>query len=901
MRWRDWPLHLGGARDRHRRLSPDQTASPPTWPVQAEDGRLLRRGHGKPGRDRPVRFPLGFPSSPLNQEGREATFRDRLPQTKQGDPQGCLPHIEDTLDSLRGSAWFSSLDIRWGYWNIPMAKSAAEKTAFCVPGHGLYQFKRMPFGLCNVPATFQRLMDRLLPRHLSRVYLDDIVVPGRTFAEALSGLREVFLALRSANFLLNPEKCRLFQNQLPYLGRIIDKNGVRADLSKVAQVQSWPAPQDKENLRSFLGLAQYYAKFIKDFAEIAAPLHRLTEKHRPFEWGTPEQHSFARLRDALVSPPVLAYPDPDGGIFTLDCDASQFALGMVLSQEQDGNERVIAYGSKSLSKPQRNYCVTRKELLAIVEGVKHFHHYLSGRPFRVRTDHAALKWLLSLRHTAEGQLARWLELLSAYDFSIEHRPGRLHGNADALSRRPCERECSHCSHRDQPGAATNRLRLTAAATPSPADLRAAQSTDLDIAPLLSGAQSQNRPSASSISDRSERTKALWLQWDSLEMAGGLLCRRVVDPLGDVLQVVVPNALIPTVLQLFHDDGGHLGGYKTYSKIRQHFYWPGMRQDTKLYCMSCEPCCRRKGPPRRTRAPLGIHNVGVPWERVGVDLAGPFPKTERGNKYLLVVVDYFTRWPEAIPIPSMHSHVAARALVEHIFSRFGAPCELHSDQGRTFESTLFREVLRLMGVRKTRTTPLHPQSDGAVERLIKTLEVQLSLFIDTRQSDWDLQVPLALMGLRGAPHSSTGHSPAMMLFGRELSLPSAVVRGVPPQTPALPARLRYPIWLRDRLQRLHHAARKRVNAVTLRRKERYDVRARHPHFRAGDAVWLYDPRRRAKRNPKLQAPWTGPYLITRMLSDVVAQLRLRGDHSPRAKIRTVHVNRLARCVLRRRRG
>ena len=836
---------------------------------------LLTKKDGKP------RFAVDY------QKLNSVTKKDAYP----------LPRIDDTLESLKGASWFSSLDIKWGYWNIPLTARARPKTAFAVPGHGLYEFKRMPFGLCNAGATFQRVMDKIVPRRLARVYLDDIIVPGKTFEEALASLREVFQAIREAKFLLHPRKIHLFRRKLPYLGRVVDKDGIHPDPGRVQKVAEWPVPTKKEELKSFLHFGQYYARFIPAFSKLAAPLHQLTGKAARFEWTPEVAASFNNLREALVSPAVLAYPDPQGGSFILDCDASGFALGMVLSQEQNGEERPIEFHGRVLSRPERNYCVTRRELLAIVDGVKHFHHYLTGRSFVVRTDHIALKWLFSLKDT-DGQLARWLERLSAYDFTVVHRPGRLHANADALSRRPCDPGCRHCSHHEQPTVPVQRVRLRDG--DGPIDFGAAQSTDLDIAPLLQGIRNGARPSSAEISDRSDVTKTHWLQWKSLEVTGGVLHRRVDDPdQGAYRQLVVPKLLVPSVLRQFHDavgSGGHLGGYKTLAKIRRRYYWPGMRQDVKLWCLSCETCFRRKGPHLRTRAPLRTYNVGSPWERVAIDLAGEYPKTSRGNRYLLVLIDYFTRWPEAIPIPSKHADVVARALVDNVFTRFGAPCELHSDQGRSFECAVFKKVLELMGTGKTRTTPLRPQSDGAVERMIRTLVVQLSLTLDASQADWDLQVPLTLMTLRNAPHSTTGVSPAMMLLGRDLDLPPTLIRDSPPHAPALSSRMKYPVWLRDHLRRLHHQVRDRVREVMLHQKQRYDRRVHNPEFKAGDLVWLFDPRRDRGRNPKLQGHWKGPYVIVSLVNDVVAKVELKGD--PRAKHRTVHVDRLARFVSRR---
>ncbi|KAK3924442.1 Retrovirus-related Pol polyprotein from transposon 412 [Frankliniella fusca] len=295
------------------------------------------------------------------------------------------------------------------------------------------------------------------------------------------------------------------------------------------------------------------------------------------------------------------------------------------------------------------------------------------------------------------------------------------------------------------------------------------------------------------------------------------------------------------------------------------------------------------------APMRVHTVGVPWERVAVDIAGPFPTTSSGQRYLLVAVDYFTRWPEAIPIPSLHAEVVAKALVTNIFSRFGSPCELHSDQGRSFESAVFKSVLNVMGIRKTRTTPMRPQSDGAAERLVKSVVTQLSMFVNTNANDWDLQVPLVMLSLRVSPHVTNGVSPAMMLFGRELNVPPSLARGLPPEAPDISSRLQYPVWLRDRLHGLHHHVRDRALAASLRHKERYDIRAKRPTFAVGDLVWMFRPVRRLGQCSKLQCWWTGPFKITHLLNDVTARVVLVSN--PRKRPCVVHVDKLSKVVTR----
>ncbi|GFR04088.1 retrovirus-related Pol polyprotein from transposon 17.6 [Trichonephila clavata] len=275
------------------------------------------------------------------------------------------------------------------------------------------------------------------------VYLDDIIIVRRSFEEHLNNIRRVLQKLKEAKLKLSPSKCHLFRREVTYLGHIISVEGVRTDPDKISAVKNWKRPTEVHQLRSFLDLCTYYWKFVKDFSTIARPLHKLTEAKQKFIWTDECNNAFKKLKDALTSTPILAYPE-DGKQFILDTDASHESIGAVLSQEIDGQECVIAYFSKCLSRPERYYCVTRKELLAIVKAVEHFHPYLYGRRFLLRTDHASLTWLLNFKNS-EGQIARWIPRLQEYDVEICHRKGSAHGNADALSRRPCPEGCKYCS------------------------------------------------------------------------------------------------------------------------------------------------------------------------------------------------------------------------------------------------------------------------------------------------------------------------------------------------------------------------------------------------------------------------------------------------------------------------
>ncbi len=366
-----------------------------------------------------------------------------------------MPLMSDCIDALDGNVWFSKLDANSAYWQIPLAPESKEKTAFRTR-QGLFQFNKLPFGLSNAPSTFCRAMNLVLRGMNWKTvlsFLDDICVLGRSSADHIKNLREVFQRFREFGLKLKPEKCELFQEEIEFLGRKVNAQGMTLTDHSISVIRGWKEPSSVKEVQQFLGLANYHRNFIKNFSQKAEPLNRLLKK-KSFFWGEEQAQAFRQLQEELLSPGVLSIPNPDDK-FILDTDACDTAIGAELIQVQGGVEKVIAYGSFALSQAQQKYCTTRKELLAVVRFTNHFRHYLLGRQFLVRTDHNSLTWLMNFRHV-EGQLARWLEELQRFSMEIQHRPGIKHGNADALSRRtspescnltasslPC-RGCNHC-------------------------------------------------------------------------------------------------------------------------------------------------------------------------------------------------------------------------------------------------------------------------------------------------------------------------------------------------------------------------------------------------------------------------------------------------------------------------
>ena len=355
-----------------------------------------------------------------------------------------IPRTQDCLDALEGSILFSTLDITSAYNQIPVREEDIPKTAF-VTRYGLYEFTTMPFSLTGAPKTFQRLMEIALSGlqwSACLIYLDDVIIFSRTFDEHLERVRLVLDRIAAAGLKLKPRKCHLFAKEVTFLGHVLSSQGVLPNPDNIIKLLDWPGPRTVTEVRGFLGLGNYYRRFVRNFSQIAQPMTDLTKKGNSFWWSPACQKAFEDLKRILCSAEVMAYPASEG-LFILDTDASDKAVGAVLSQVQDDRERVRAFGSHALNKAERNYCVTDRELLAVKHFVEHYRQYLLGRKFLIRTDHQALHWLFSLKEP-KARIARWIEILSAFDFEIEYRPGQKHGNADALSRCPEPQQCQ-CS------------------------------------------------------------------------------------------------------------------------------------------------------------------------------------------------------------------------------------------------------------------------------------------------------------------------------------------------------------------------------------------------------------------------------------------------------------------------
>ena len=522
-----------------------------------------------------------------------------------------MPRIDDILDQLGGKRVFSTLDARTGYWQIKVDEGSREKTAFTTMD-GLYEFCVMPFGLCNAPATFQRLLQKTLAglggdKPFCKVYIDDIIVFSDTVQSHIVHLQQVLDRLRSINLKLHPEKCNFCCQEVQFLGHIVSAEGISPNPEQVAAVKDFKVPQNVKGVRRFLGLAGYYRRFIVNFSKIASPLYNLLKQDIPFVWTQACQEAFNKLISCLVTAPVLAYPcftKP----FVLHTDASALGLGAVLEQEQDDRKlHPVAYASRTLSKQEGRYGITDLEALALVWACRHFRAYLLGHHCIVVTDHAPLKALVSAKHQS-GKLARWSDTIAELDLDIQYRPGRKHMNADALSRHPMDTTNAAVEERDQQVEVVNQVI-------SKEDLTAGKDTSemarLQLAdPLL--AQMHNYLSKGVLPEDAQQARKLTLQKDQFIIQDGLLY--FVDTRGNQkLRLVVPTSLQELLMKETHAGpfGGHFAAKGLYNTLAQQYWWEGMFSDVVKWCRSCLTCAAYQGFGRRKPSPLKTISVGSP--------------------------------------------------------------------------------------------------------------------------------------------------------------------------------------------------------------------------------------------------------------------------------------------------
>ena len=824
-----------------------------------------------------------------------------------------LPRIDESLDCLRGSNWFSSLDLKSGYWQVELEEDSKPLTAFTVGPLGFYECERMPFGLANAPATFQRVMQSCLGElHLQYciIYLDDVVVYSRTFQEHLERLEAVFKKLEQAGLKLKPSKCELFKQRITYLGHVVSKDGVGTCSDKTEAIRKWPVPKTVTDVRSFLGFVGYYRRFIEGFSQVSRPLVELTcgpEASRgghEVTWTEECQQAFETLKEACSTSPVLAYADFSRP-FKVYTDASGLGLGATIYQEQvEGPDRVVAYASRSLSRTEAKYPAHKLEFLALKWAItEKFHEYLYGSKFTVYTDNNPLTYVLSTAKL-DATRQRWIAALALYDFDIKYRSGKVNIDADALSRIRWENE-ETVIHIPQSGVQTIldgngvtsyemwantvsciEIQKQEVENVQEIDWRQEQANDPILGSLMSVMRGNEleRP----IYDPDGELQYYLKHKGEIKIRQNILYRRIKrGPYSiSIWQLLLPPKYRCIALQGCHDNAGHPAESRTLSILADRFFWPKMNETCQKYVHNCLRCKAFKAMPEI--APLETIPCVRPLQVVHMDY---LTIEDKGNKIanILVITDHFTRFAQAYVTSSQTAKVTAKAIWDQFMVHYGCPENIITDQGRNFESILIAELCKLAGVKKLRTTPYHPMANGQCERFNRTLISMLGTLPPQKKSKWKEYVKPLVFMYNATKSEATGYSPYKLMFGREPRLPVDSELNVPVQGKGHILTADYVIKLKQQLewarQQAELCSRRQIN----RHKKIKDRRVKGSTLQVGDRVLVRVTSHAGKH--KIQDRWNiEPYEVVGQPYKGIPVYKVQQVGDP-SKFRVLHRNLL----------
>ncbi|XP_051962904.1 uncharacterized protein K02A2.6-like [Xyrauchen texanus] len=756
--------------------------------VEEEIDRLLKQGIISP-----VRFSeWATPIVPVIKKGGNVRICGDFKITV--NPALCaehypLPRIEDLFASLAGGQRFSKLDLSHAYLQVPVHEDSRKYLTITT-----HKGNRLPFGITSAPSIFQRVMEQVL-QGLSSVhcFLDDILVTGKDNAHHLANLEAVLSRLEKCGLRVKREKSEFFKTSLEYLGHVIDASGLHKSPDKLRAIAETPAPVNVNQLRSFLGLVNYYARFVPNMATVLHPLNAMLHKDVKWKWLPECEKAFQDAKTQLLTPNVLTHYDPRLPVH-LACDASSYGVGAVLSHRMpDGQERPIAFASRTLSKPEQNYAQLEREALGIIFGVRKFHTYLYGRHFTLLTDHRPITTILhpnkATPSMAAARLQRWALLLAAHNYTIQHRSATDHGNADALSRLPLP-----VQHRDRKDAVDAYLIKKMDALPvCSSDISKGTRADPILCRVKEMVSTGSFPSAK---DSENVLKPYLTRKEELSL--------MQDCLIWGQRVIVPSNLRQRVLEDLHT--GHPGVVKMKALARSYIWWPNIDsqiEEKSKTCMSCQQ--NQKSPCLSPLHPWAWPEA--PWHRIHIDFAGPFE-----GRMFLVVVDAHSKWPEVHVMDSTTSSKTIQVL-RGLFSRYGIPETLVSDNGPQFTSEEFGSFLKTNGVKHVRSAPFHPATNGLAERFVQTFKH--SLKASKEPVPLQQRLDSFLLQYRNTPHSTTKETPAMLFLHRRL---------------------------RTRLDLLKPSVKLTVEQAQKVQCSYHALHAKHRDFNVGDSVLVRDYRR-----------------------------------------------------------
>jgi transposase InsO family protein len=771
-----------------------------------------------------------------------------------------IPLIDDVVDHLHGTAFMSTVDANQGFKQMEVHPDSIEKTAFVTPD-GKYECLRMPFGLCVSPAEYQMMMDKVLGSlkwSICMVYIDDIVIHGKSWQEHLERLNTVLRTLSNAGITLKPKKCRLGFTELPYLGYIISSEGISVDPEKISAITQYPRPENPEDIRKFLGMCGYYRRFVKNFSAISSPLTQLLHKDCDFKWIQDQESAFVELKTKLTEAPVLAYPSVNGEI-EITCDASGFGIGAICTTSENGEPpRPIAFASRTLSPAEKKYSTTERECLAVVFAVEKFRPYVYGKRFKVRTDHNSLQYLLNLKDP-HSRLARWSLKLQVYDFDVVYTPGKSLPHADALSRHPVinlrqlsvpfedlseeelsadEPVFSQCSE------ATRKAFMEA------------QLSDRKVLKIIE------------IVRKSGKIKTVGpphIIAENYALLFGLLYKSQENCPGRLWKLVVPKSMRKKVFESVHGhiSGAHFGVYKTWQAMKLRYTWPKMFRDIEKFLKMCTTCQafnpRTTGPPGPMKC---ITPPSIAFSKVAIDYIGPFPRTPSGNTCALTIIDHTTRYLICVPCKAQTSAAAIQAVMYKLIYQHGTPNQLIADSGAHFRSEEFENFCEERQIKLIHPVPYRPQGNGINERNNGTVKRAIAKYINKNHNNWDVLIPKVTFAINTHVSEATSYSPFYLVHGREANLPSD---------------FSFPVLFSDliespedreiKIQEAINHANERTVKQQQQRADKFNKLHKPHQYTVNQKVWVATHGSKKGLLQKWLPHWKGPCVIVYQLSSV----------------------------------